>query len=288
MNAKHETGEMAEVLRLAQRVIDLADGDPTTGNLIFGSPLTLAIAMRGVARCCLGIAGWKDDIRSGHHGNGRCAFRGRASRPDLVRIRHRDRVRGAVADDTASRDTAELLAWSEQFGDEVGLDIARIMRAITLLYQNGPQLEAGVALLTQVRGVVARYRPIVDMHIAQEKARLGDLDGAIELGRNVIDHVSTSGGANWTAPATAVLVESLLRRGSETDWREAQAAIDRLAAVPTEPGFVLHDIWLLRLRALLARAHGDAKAYAQLRDRYRGMARTLGFEGHIAWAEAMP
>jgi hypothetical protein len=45
---------------------------------------------------------------------------------------------------------------------------------------------------------------------------------------------------------------------------------------------------LLRLRALLARAHGDATAYAQFRDRYRDMARTLGFEGHIAWAEAMP
>jgi hypothetical protein len=24
------------------------------------------------------------------------------------------------------------------------------------------------------------------------------------------------------------------------------------------------------------------------RDRYRHMAKTLGFEGHIAWAEAMP
>jgi hypothetical protein len=48
------------------------------------------------------------------------------------------------------------------------------------------------------------------------------------------------------------------------------------------------DIWLLRLRALLARAHGDAVAYADFRDRYRDMARTLGYEGHIAWAEAMP
>jgi hypothetical protein len=50
---------------------------------------------------------------------------------------------------------------------------------------------------------------------------------------------------------------------------------------------VLRDIWLLRLRALLARAQGDAEVYNQLRDRYRDMARTLGFEGHIAWAEAM-
>jgi adenylate cyclase len=62
MVAHHEAGRMAELLRVAQRVIDLADGDPTKGNLIIGSPLTLAIAMRGVARCCLGITGWKDDL----------------------------------------------------------------------------------------------------------------------------------------------------------------------------------------------------------------------------------
>jgi hypothetical protein len=28
--------------------------------------------------------------------------------------------------------------------------------------------------------------------------------------------------------------------------------------------------------------------YHDYRDRYRDMATTLGFEGHIAWAEAMP
>jgi hypothetical protein len=37
----------------------------------------------------------------------------------------------------------------------------------------------------------------------------------------------------------------------------------------------------------LAQAHGYA-AYANFRDRYRAMAKTLGFGGHIAWAEAMP
>ena len=37
----------------------------------------------------------------------------------------------------------------------------------------------------------------------------------------------------------------------------------------------------------LQRARGDAAAYADLRDRYREMAKTLGFDGHIAWAEAM-
>jgi hypothetical protein len=34
-------------------------------------------------------------------------------------------------------------------------------------------------------------------------------------------------------------------------------------------------------------AHDDEAAYRDYRDRYRDMAKTLGFEGHIAWAAAM-
>ena len=47
------------------------------------------------------------------------------------------------------------------------------------------------------------------------------------------------------------------------------------------------DITLLRLRALLARARGDEADYRDLANRYRAMAESLGFEGHIAWAAAM-
>jgi hypothetical protein len=61
-----------------------------------------------------------------------------------------------------------------------------------------------------------------------------------------------------------------------------------LATAFADQSLAICDITLLRLRALLARAHGDAEVYNQLRDRYRDMARTLGFEGHIEWAEAMP
>jgi hypothetical protein len=69
---------------------------------------------------------------------------------------------------------------------------------------------------------------------------------------------------------------------------EAEAAIERLAAAPADEGLAIREIWLLRLRALLARAHGDDTAYRDYRDRYHDMATSLGFEGHIAWAEAMP
>src|SRR5712672_4077881 len=92
----------------------------------------------------------------------------------------------------------------------------------------------------------------------------------------------------WGVPATGVLVETLLNRGADGDVTEAEDAIERLAAAPTDEGLVIRDILLLRLQALLARAHGDAAAYAHFRGCYRDMARTLGFEVHIAWTEAMP
>ena len=107
--------------------------------------------------------------------------------------------------------------------------------------------------------------------------------------RAAVDHLVREGQLlEWGIPATGVLVETLLERGTQNDVAEAETAIERLATAPAEEGLVIHEIWLLRLRALLARAHDDATAYAHFRDRYRDMARTLGFEGHIVWAEAMP
>jgi hypothetical protein len=69
---------------------------------------------------------------------------------------------------------------------------------------------------------------------------------------------------------------------------EAEAAIERLAAAQTDERVAVRDIWLLRLCALLARALGDEAAYRNHRDRYRAMAKSLGYEGHREWAEAMP
>jgi len=61
-----------------------------------------------------------------------------------------------------------------------------------------------------------------------------------------------------------------------------------LADSPVEPGHVVQDIWLLRTRTLHAKALGDDGTYGSLRDRYRKMAIELGFDGHMAMAEAMP
>ena len=88
-------GEWLDVLRWSQRAIDLADGDPSKGNFIFGSPLALALATRGSCPLLrLGRPGWRDDLRHGpRHGPQR--------RPDVLRhgrhlrLRCRDSERGA-------------------------------------------------------------------------------------------------------------------------------------------------------------------------------------------------
>ena len=61
--AKAGERRVVDVLRWSQRVIDLADGDPSKGNFIFGSPLAVAFTTRAVARYCLGRPGWRDDLR---------------------------------------------------------------------------------------------------------------------------------------------------------------------------------------------------------------------------------
>jgi hypothetical protein len=153
----------------------------------------------------------------------------------------------------------------------------------------GQKILADVGEVFRRRGHNLSELPIVDVYSARERARRGDRDDAIPLMRAAVDHLFREGRLlAWGIPATGVLVETLLDRGAGGDVAEAEAAIERLAAAPADGGLVIRDIWLLRLRALLAAAHGDVTAYTDFRDRYRDMAKTLGFEGHIAWAEAMP
>jgi adenylate cyclase len=291
--AKYQVGEMAETLRLAQRMIDLAEGDPGEGTMPLGDPLGGAILMRGCARCCVGDPRWRADIDT-------AASTVRAFdatlRALLLQYKHCLTIpQGVLLPDAAAlHETAELLEVTQRSGDDFTLASARFARGCVLVAHDGPQRADGLALLAAAREAAVQERfsliaaPMVDTVFAEEKARMGDLDGAIDLSRAALEWDFATGDRVFGGPPTAVLVEALLRRGADTDLAEAQAAIDRLATVPTEPGFVLHDIWLLRLRALLARTRGDEAAYRDFRDRYRDMAETLGFEGHIAWAEAMP
>ena len=291
--AKSQTLELAEMLRLAQRMIDLADGDPAKGNLIIASPLAAAIMMRGCAWCYLGDPKWRHDF---HQSATMVRTADATLRAAVLVFKYASIISGGVMSVGAPEldETAELLEIAERSGDTYALAGARLVRGLTLM-ASGDSLHAdGLAMLAQAREAAVRQRFtmaaawIIDTHLAEEKARTGDFDAAIDLSRAVIENGFASGGTAYIAAPTVVLVEALLSRGTDTDVEDAQTAIDQLAAVPTEPGFVTHDLYLLRLRARLAHAHGDEATYRDYRDRYRHMARSLGFEGHIAAAEAMP
>ena len=293
--AKVESAEWSDALRWSQRVIDLADGDPSIGNFIFGSPLALAFAQRAIARYWLGRPGWRDDLRQG------LAMASSAdpmSYAFVVTFVYFSGIPLGVlaADDRAVRESQDALRIADRSGDDFAVAIAQMTLGLALVHgPTGAERDRGQKLLAEVSDVFLRQGyllgelPLVNVYLARERARRGDPDESILLMRAAVDHLFREGQLlEWGIPATGVLVETLLDRRADGDVVEAEAAIERLAAAPAEDGLVMREVWLLRVRALLARAHGDDAAYANFRDRYRDMARTLGFEGHIAWAEAMP
>lgn len=83
------------------------------------------------------------------------------------------------------------------------------------------------------------------------------------------------------------LVETLLVRGADGDLAEAPEAIERLAQLGAPQDWAMREVTLLRLRALVARARGHHDACRDLVARYFAMAKSLGFEGHLARAETM-
>jgi class 3 adenylate cyclase len=292
---KTQSAEWSDVLRWSQRAIDLADGDPSKGNFIFGSPLALAFTSRAIARWCLGRPGWRDDQR-----------RGLAMARNADPMSHAASVTyvycGAIPsgalrpDDSAIRDIEVAQDVAERSSDDHAVTLTRMTLGLALVHRpTDTERDHGHKFLAEVSEEFVRresllcHLPMINVYLARETARRGDPDEAIPLMRAAVNHLARQGQLlGWGVPATGVLVETLLDRSADGDLAEAEAAIERLAAAPTDDGLAARDIWLLRLRALLARAHDDAAAYAHFRDCYRDMAKTLGFEGHIAWAEAMP
>ena len=293
--AKLESAEWRDVLRWSQRVIDLADGDPFKGTFIVGSPLALALTHRATARYWLGRAGWRDDLR---HGLAMARSADPMSYARVITYVYGFPIPNGVlaAHDRAVSECEDALRIAERSGDDLALTFFLMTLGIVLLHrQTDGELDRGHTVLAEVREVFLRRGyalsplPIVNVYLARERARRGDRDEAIPVMRAAVDHLFREGRLlTWSIPATGVLVQTLLDRRADADIGEAEAAIERLAAAPAHGGLVVRDIWLLRLRALLARAHGDATAYTDFRDRYREIARSLGYEGHIAWAEAMP
>jgi tetratricopeptide (TPR) repeat protein len=288
--AKWEAGEATESLRLAQRVIDIADGDPTMGDFVIGSPLAWALTLKGAAEMFLGRPGWRDDLRAGIV---LARSVDAAARSFVQLYKYAAAIQNGAVQPT-ERDlalAAESLEIAQQSQDNVAVAYALLNRAVAVLHADSEA--GGLEFLVRAKEMFVTeqltmtLRRMSDIEFARERARSGDIDGAIELAETVLAEQFDTGEMIFRGPATTALVEALLSRGSAADLEDAERAVDRLAAVPTEPGFVLHQLPVLRLRALLARAHGDERGYQQFVQRFRAKAQEAEFEGCLAQAEAM-
>jgi class 3 adenylate cyclase len=287
-----DAGEFGEILRWSQTVIDLAEGDPAKGGGFgMGSPLAVALAFRGVARWWLGRPGWRQDLHD-------AIAMARSSNPatlcGVVTWAYGFAMYYGVlrADDSVVRAIEEAVQIAEVASNDTVVVLVKWTLGVVLLSRDATaDRHRGLELLMQARDVWQRERsllfmvPVADLLVARERVRSGDRDAAIPVMRDAIDDLRQAGRLGFGLWGTGVLVETLLDRSAEGDLAEAQDAVDWLANLPADDGSAIREITLLRLRALLAR--GDDVAYRDLVNRYRAMAESLGFEGHIAWAEAM-
>jgi adenylate cyclase len=291
MIAKWSVGEVHEAMELSQRAIDASGGDPTMGNLIVGSPLAFALVMRASARCALGVPGWREDF---DHAIALARRTDKFTFCAVVMFKYIATQSWALLpDETALRDTAAALEIANQFGDDFTLANAEFTRGLILVRCEDADRELGFELLGRARRVALEHRNTivaawcVDIDFAAEKVRIGDYDGAVDLCRAVLENEIRSGEMTNRGWCSTVLVEALLNRGRNGDVGEAQNVIDKLAATPTVPGFMYHELPLLRLNAMVAKARGEQDRYCEFRERYRARAESSGFEGHIALAHAM-
>jgi hypothetical protein len=287
---KQETGQMADMLRRSQLGVDLADGDPVKANFLLGSPLALTLTFRGYARALLGLPGWREDFNDGL---------AMARDHDLLTFASVVTYKYAAAmlhgllvfDDTAFREMKEAFEVSVDLGDHNALGLTTYILGGILL-ETRSDVERGVQMLSEIREMCNRRQffktelPILDLFAAREDALNGYPGKALPVMSAAVDRLFDNGQLALCMWATNVLVVALLDRGTEGDVLEAETAIERLAAAPIDD-LVSRDLTLLRLRALMAKARRDMSAYRDYRDRYRAMANEFGFEGHMAWAEAM-
>ncbi|WP_353612398.1 hypothetical protein [Mycobacterium sp. 852002-51961_SCH5331710] len=291
---KIQNGDLADGLRWAENTIEWAAGDLTKGSLVVGSPLALATALRGLAGWWFGLRGWRDDVDAAF------ALAEESNEPLTIALTTSWNLGlgvafGAVACDGSAVAKAETtLRTAEAFSYGYAGEIARYVLGGQLLYQDAvDDWDRGLQMVSEVREAWTSNRTMLvevtfmDALLGLDRANRGDFDAALPLIRETAQTMLARRQYTYWIPVIGFLVDTLLKRGADGDAVEAAAAVAELERAPLE-GSAIRDVWVLRLKTLLARACGEETAYRQLGQRYREMADDLGYEGHQKWAAALP
>lgn len=285
------TGEFDEIARWTQTVIDLAAGDAAMGS-VFGmaSPLSVATAFRGIARWWQGRPGWREDLRDAlamaHDSDP-------ATLAFVLAWTYGLEIAYGVflADDSAVRASEEAMRTAQRTGNDNAVTLCEYGLGLVLLHRENPNdrrrgLELMEQALVMLRVRIPSLVPVTALWVARERARVGDRDAAITMMRGAVDELYEDGRIGYCLAGIGILAEALIERGAGGDLADAEAEIDRVATLRADDVLAIRDVTVLRLRALLARARADP-SYRDLAASYRAMAESLGYDGHIASAQAM-
>jgi hypothetical protein len=195
-----------------------------------------------------------------------------------------------LADDAALREIESALKEVERSSDDMAVVLLRLTFAMALIH-HGVDPGRGFDSMRVLRETCIKEQfalnmlPLMDIYLTLERAQQGDVDGAVERWCAIADAMADEGKYSNMDVPLVFTAEQLLARG---DCDGAARAVDRLTSLAVDRQWGSRKIAVLKLRAELAAARGDQAGYAELRDQYRNMADDFGFEGHIAWAAAMP
>jgi class 3 adenylate cyclase len=290
--AKVQVNEMEDVLRWAQAVIHRTETEPEAQSIILGSPFAMALAFRAVARWSSGRPGWRQDMR---RAISLSSVADSVSHAAVIAYSYNAISHGVLAtSDAALAEIGAAMQMAEKSAEDIAVVLLRIAMGIALAEGDPEGTDAGYDMLAELRETCVREHyamnavPGMELYQARRLGAQGDFDGAVVRARSGLDDVFRTCDFFNADAGTSTLVEALLARCTNDDLAEAEAAIERLAALRSGTAWATRDCYVLRLRTLLAQARGDDAAYRELRDRYRAMANELGFEGHMKWATEMP
>ena len=289
--AKIQIGEFDDALRWSQAVIDIADGQPASERIVLGSPLALALMFRGMVRWIQGRPGWREDLASAT-ATSRTADA--VSHAAVLTYAYIAIPRGVlIADESVLAEAETALKMAEKSAEDIAVVMIRLTWGIALMESNS-DTELGYRVVAELCETCVREQyalnivPGLQTYRSTRMIADGDFDGAVVHARATLDEMFGTANIFNCDVGTAVLVDALIARGTSDDLSEAEAVIERFAGLVPDQRWVVRDAFVLRFRALVARARGDGAAYRELRDRYRAMADELGYEGHIKWAAEMP
>ena len=191
--------------------------------------MAAALATRGFARCRLGRQGWRKDCDEAGDGKHVDPL----SQAIVVAFMYFTTIQsGRSGQTTAVReieearrwpsDSATTLPWNRTSDPWRCFGPPRHDRSV-----RGDDVLAGVANVppTAVLPVgIAHGRSVHRMGARQT----GDVDASIPVIRDAVDKMFEKDNCAWCIAASGILVETLLKRGTDRDVPEAEAAIERL------------------------------------------------------------